>query len=141
LDCKAFDKQPFCRCHVIFNYSGKRIPIYEEFTFNDQGEINFIEAWSDYPSLLRMHKKDYWAESDSVNRLYTKVSGLGNSVGKIDVNAPWMIEAARNDSILADMVHGIKHPFTNFTKELTKQKKEMESADKPPARDVYPYFP
>lgn len=42
IDCRYFDIQPFCRCHVIFNYSDKRIPIYEEFTFNDQGEITFI---------------------------------------------------------------------------------------------------
>jgi hypothetical protein len=27
IDCRAFDTQPFCRCHVIFNYSGETCPI------------------------------------------------------------------------------------------------------------------
>lgn len=141
IDCKYFQEQPFCRCHVIFNYSGKRIPIYEEFTFNNQGEITFIEAWSDYPSLLPMDKKDYWAEGKNVNRLSTRVPGLGNSKGRIYLNAPWMTSAAKNDSVLADMLYRIKHPFTTYMKELRKQRKEMEKADKPPEGDLFPYYP
>jgi hypothetical protein len=139
IHCRYFEVQPFCRCHVVFNYSGKLIPIYEEFTFNDQGEITFIEAWSDYPSLLPMQPTDYWAEGDSVNRLSTRVPGLGNATGRIDVKAQWMKNAAANDTVLADMLHRIKHPLSTYAKEFFKQRKAMEAADKPPVGDVYPY--
>jgi hypothetical protein len=140
LHCRSFEVQPFCRCHVVFNYSGKLIPIYEEFTFNDQGEITFIEAWSDYPSLLPMKASDYWAEGDSVNRLSTRVPGLGNATGRINPKAQWMKNAAAKDTVLADMLHRIKHPFSTYVKELIKQRKPMEEADKPPAGDTYPYY-
>ena len=139
INCKYFAVQPFCRCHVVFNYSGKLIPIYEEFTFNNAGEITFIEAWSDYPSLLPMAKNDYWAEGDSVNRLSTRVPGLGNATGRINPKAQWMKNAAVNDTVLADLLNRIKHPISTYMRELKMQRKEMEEADKPPAGDVYPY--
>lgn len=139
IHCRYFAVQPFCRCHVIFNYSGKLIPIYEEFTFNNQGEITFIEAWSDYPSLLPMKASDYWAEGDSVNRLSTRVPGLGNATGRINPKAQWMKNAAAKDTVLADMLHRIKHPLSTYIKELIKQRKPMEEADKPPPGDIYPY--
>lgn len=105
IDCRYFEQQPFCWCHVIFNYSGKRIPIYEEFTFNNQGEIRFIEAWSDFPSLLPMEKTDYWAEAEDVSRWSTRVLGLGNNEGSIDPKARWMLNAAKSDTVLADMLY------------------------------------
>lgn len=141
IHCRYFEVQPFCRCHVVFNYSEKLIPIYEEFTFNDQGEITFIEAWSDYPSLLPMKATDYWAEGDSVNRLSTRVPGLGNATGRINPKASWMKNAAAKDAVLADMLHRIKHPISTYIKELIKQRKPMEEADKPPVGDTYPYYP
>lgn len=139
IDCRYFDRQPFCRCHVIFNYSEKHVPIYEEFTFNDQGEITFIEAWSDYPSLLPMKKEDYWAEGPNVNRLSTRVPGLGNKEGRIHIKAPWMIEAARSDSDLADLLHRLKHPITTYFREIHKQKSAMIQAIHPPPGDQFPY--
>ena len=48
-ECRAFDVQPFARCYVTFEYADGPCPIYEEFVFNDQGEMTFIEAWSDQP--------------------------------------------------------------------------------------------
>lgn len=141
INCRYFNTQPFCRCHVVFNYSGKLIPIYEEFTFNNQGEITFIEAWSDYPSLLPMDKTDYWAEGDNVNRLSTRVPGLGNATGRINKRAGWMKNAAAKDPVLADMVHRIKHPISTYIGEFFRQHKEMKNADKPPAGDIYPYYP
>ncbi|MEC9072148.1 MAG: hypothetical protein VX938_07205, partial [Myxococcota bacterium] len=54
-DCRAFDTQPFARCYVVFEYEEGLCPIYEEFTFNDAGEVTFIEAWSDLPG-LRPHE-------------------------------------------------------------------------------------
>jgi hypothetical protein len=139
IDCQFFELQPFCRCHVVFNYSGTRIPIYEEFTFNDQGQITFIEAWSDYPSLLPMHPTDYWAEADTVMRLSTRVPGLGNATGRINTRAPWMLNASRTDTSLADLLHRIKHPVTTYISEYFKQRKAMKQAHHPPEGDTYPY--
>jgi len=139
IDCQYFEQQPFCRCHVIFNYSGTRIPIYEEFTFNNQGEITFIEAWSDFPSLLPMDEQDYWAEAEGVNRLSTRVPGLGNNTGRIDTKANWMLYAAKTDTVLADLIHRIKHPLSTYVKEFFKQRKAMKEAHHPPEGDRYPY--
>ena len=139
IDCQYFEKQPFCRCHVVFNYSGKRIPIYEEFTFNDQGEITFIEAWSDFPSLLPMDVTDYWAEAEDVNRLSTRVPGLGNSTGRIDPDADWMLRAAETDTVLADLLYRLQYPVYTYIKELVKQGKAMKEAHHPPEGDRYPY--
>lgn len=139
IDCQFFEQQPFCRCHVIFNYSETRIPIYEEFTFNDQGEITFIEAWSDFPSLLPMDTSDYWAEGDNVNRLSTRVPGLGNNEGRIERKADWMLRAAEKDTVLADMLQRLRRPFNSWVREYFKQKDAMKEAHHPPAGDRYPY--
>jgi len=139
IECEFFEVQPFCRCHVIFNYSGTRIPIYEEFTFNDQGQITFIEAWSDYPSLLPMHPSDYWAEADTVKRLSTRIPGLGNNEGRIERKATWMLNAAKKDADLADMIHRIKHPVRTYVSEYFRQRKAMNQAHHPPEGDSFPY--
>ena len=139
IDCQFFEQQPFCRCHVVFNYSGTRIPIYEEFVFNNQGEITFIEAWSDFPSLLPMDETDYWAEAENVNRLSTRVPGLGNNEGRIDPKADWMLNAAKTDTVLADMLYRLKHPISTWFKEYRKQKDAMKEAHHPPEGDRYPY--
>jgi hypothetical protein len=139
IDCRYFSVQPFCRCHVIFNYSGTRIPIYEEFTFNRQGEITFIEAWSDYPSLIPMDTLDYWAEADTVNRLSWRVPGLGNATGRIERRADWMIRAASKDTILADMLHRLKHPVSTYARSYFKQQNDMKQAHHPPPGDRFPY--
>lgn len=139
IDCQFFNQQPFCRCHVIFNYSETRIPIYEEFTFNDQGEITFIEAWSDFPSLLPMDTTDYWAEGENVNRLSTRVPGLGNNEGRIERKADWMLRAAEKDTVLADMLQRLRRPFNSWVAEYFKQKDAMKEAHHPPAGDRYPY--
>ena len=104
IDCRSFDVQPFGRCHVVFLFGlddkntpvDERVecPIYEEFTFNDAGEISFIEAWSDHPSYLPMDMRDYWAEGPGVKRLSTAVPGLGRSDGLINPNSKTMWAAA-----------------------------------------------
>lgn len=139
VDCQFFEVQPFCRCHVIFNYSGTRIPIYEEFVFNDQGEITFIEAWSDYPSLLPMEASDYWAEASDVDRLSTRVPGLGINEGRIDRKAAWMLRAAEKDADLADMLHRIRNPVGTWIKEYFRQRNAMKQAHHPPDGDSFPY--
>ena len=74
-ECRAFDTQPFGRCVVEFVYpdfSDQTCPIYEEFTFNDAGELTFIEAWSNLPGITPISADDPWAEGDGVPRLSTR---------------------------------------------------------------------
>ncbi|OUS29960.1 hypothetical protein A9Q99_07835 [Gammaproteobacteria bacterium 45_16_T64] len=118
LDCRAFDTQPFGRCHVVFDYGGELCPIYEEFTFNDQGEITFIEAWTDHPDWIPMAAEDYWAEGEGVQRLANRVPGLGNTNGLIDLNADWMTNNTREDADLAEFVKRAKQPYATWLKEL-----------------------
>jgi hypothetical protein len=103
-DCRAFSVQPFGRCHVSISYEGGPCPIYEEFTFNDQGEITFIEAWTDSPANLPMDPAtDPWAEGPGVKRLSTRVPGLGTASGRIDPTGASMAAAAAADPDVADL--------------------------------------
>jgi len=102
-ECRAFGVQPFGRCHVVMAYAGGPCAIYEEFTFNDQGEITFIEAWTDAPGRLPMDgATDRWAEGPGVRRLSTRVPGLGSSTGRIDPDGAAMKAAATADPDVAD---------------------------------------
>lgn len=147
LDCRGFELQPFCRCHVVFNYGGTLCPIYEEFTFNDQGEMTFIEAWSDYESLLPMtsgadnlwDEQEYWGMKE-VNRLSTKVPGLGNSSGRIDLYSPCMNEAAEKDKDIAELQMRAKDANKFWMQELIKHRKEVSSGCEPPEGNIYPYY-
>jgi hypothetical protein len=104
-DCRAFDEQPFGRCYVTFYYDdheGLGCPIYEEFTFNDAGEITWIEAWSDLPGMLPSPPDDPWAEGEDVSRLSTRIPGLGNEAGRIDPEGQAMIDAGLSDADVED---------------------------------------
>jgi len=84
-DCRSFPVQPFCRCRVTFHYEwiDSYVDIYEEFTFNDAGEITFIEVWTDENGLRPMTAEtDFWAEAPSIRRLSTRVPGLGRPDGR-----------------------------------------------------------
>lgn len=150
MDCRYFDVQPFCRCHVIFDYSGDSCPIYEEFTFNDQGEITFIEAWSDFESTLPLNmnagadsiwnEDEYWGKQANINRLSVKVPGLGNAEGKININSLWMTKAANADTDVADMVRRIKDPIKTYFQQLATHQEELSHGCETPAGDVYPYY-
>ncbi len=101
-DCRFFETQPFARCYVEFEYERGRCPIYEEFTFNDAGEMTFIEAWSNLPGLLPNEPDDPWAEAPNFPRLANKIPGLGNSTGTIDLMSEALLEAAMSDPEIAD---------------------------------------
>jgi hypothetical protein len=112
-DCRGFDTQPFGRCRVVFYYDsheGLGCPIYEEFTFNDAGEITFIEAWSDQPALRPMADDDPWAqaldgtngEASDVARLSGRIPGLGTTTGTIDLDSDAMVAAVAADADVAD---------------------------------------
>ena len=106
-DCRFFPTQPFARCRVDFRYEDHpdaACPIYEEFSFDDQGEMTFIEAWSDQPGLGPTGADDPWAEGAAAHRLSSRLPGLGNPRGEIDLDSPWMQEAAAADPEVADFV-------------------------------------
>ncbi len=107
-DCRFFEEQPFGRCRVVFYYDdhdGRPCPIYEEFSFNEQGEMTFIEAWSDLPGYLPMDgDADPWANGEEVTRLSSRVPGLGNAEGLIDLDGEAMAAAMERDPDVADLV-------------------------------------
>jgi hypothetical protein len=106
-DCRFFDVQPFGRCRIDFRYADhpdEGCPIYEEFTFDDAGEMTFIEAWSDQPGLGPTTDAEPWAEGPDVRRMSTKLPGLGNARGEIDLDSTYMAEAAASDPDVADFV-------------------------------------
>ena len=148
IDCQYFDEQPFCRCHVIFNYDGELCPIYEEFIFNDQGEITFIEAWSDYESLLPMDsgydgqwdEDEYWGQFFGANRLGSRVPGLGNETGNIDLYADWMKSAMETDIDLDNMIRRARDPITTWMAQLITHQEELAGGCEAPQGDIYPYF-
>ncbi len=103
-DCRFFDTEPFARCVVTFEYEGGLCPIYEEFVFNDAGEMTFIEAWSVQPGDAPAGwADDPWGEGDAFPRLSTRVPGLGTPVGTVDLDAPWALAAAEADPDVADL--------------------------------------
>ncbi len=148
IDCRYFEEQPFCRCHVIFDYGGEPCPIFEEFTFNDQGEITFIEAWSDFESLLPMNAgddgiwdyEDYWALGNA-DRLSTRVPGLGNETGRIAPNSMWMQASIPSDDlVLKDMTFRLKDPITTWLDQLLNHQEELSGGCEAPKGDIYPYY-
>lgn len=125
MNCQGFDVQPFGRCHVVFDYSGELCPIYEEFTFNDQGEITFIEAWTDMPGWIPMAPDDYWAEDNITKRLSTRVPGLGNETGLVDWQSEAMQEAVANDADVAELVKRVNDPYRTWMQQLIEHSQEL----------------
>ncbi|TWI93311.1 hypothetical protein JM93_00867 [Roseibium hamelinense] len=110
--CRAFEVQPFARCRVTFEFdwTGARTPIYEEFTFNSAGEITFVEVWSDAPGLRPMAVlSDPWAEDPAVDRLSTRVPGLGRADGRYQLDQLKML--ATGDTGLASLNLRLEAPM------------------------------
>lgn len=107
-DCRAFDTPPFARCRVSFRYEAHDnlpCPIYEEFAFNEAGEITWIEAWSDQPALLPLDPEaDPWAEDPAFPRLAARIPGLGSPTGWIDPQGEALQALAESDTEVADFV-------------------------------------
>ncbi|HJL46832.1 MAG TPA: hypothetical protein RMG45_13375 [Polyangiaceae bacterium LLY-WYZ-15_(1-7)] len=102
-DCRFFETQPFARCYVVFEYEEGPCPIYEEFTFDAEGRVNFIEAWSDLPGLLPQDRAaDPWGEAPGFPRLANRIPGLGNASGSVELEGEAMRRAGRRDPEVAD---------------------------------------
>lgn len=101
-DCRFFETQPFARCYVQFQYERGPCPIYEEFAFDDAGQMTFIEAWSDLDGLRPTAPDDPWAEGPDFDRLSTRVPGLGSEQGLVGLASPSMRAAAAEDDDVAD---------------------------------------
>ncbi len=126
-DCRGFDTQPFGRCYVVFYYDaheGLGCPIYEEFTFNDAGEISWIEAWSDVDGLRPTTEEDPWGEQ-GIDRLSTRIPGLGNADGRIDLDSEWMRDAAANDPDVADFVYRANDWYETWLEEYSNAGDDM----------------
>ena len=122
-DCRFFEQQPFARCRVTFYYEdeaheGRGCPIYEEFAFNDRGEMTFIEAWSDLDGFRPMADEDPWAEAAGVPRLSTRIPGLGNGEGLMDLDGDAMADAAATDADVADFVYRANNWFETWSAEV-----------------------
>ncbi len=103
-DCRFFEEQPFARCFITFEYEEGPCPIYEEFVFDSEGRMTFIEAWSDLPGLLPQSDADRWADAADYPRLSTRIPGLGSATGRIDLTSDAMLAAAAADPLIADFV-------------------------------------
>lgn len=121
-DCRFFEQNPFARCRVRIKYEPGYCPIYEEFSFNDAGEMTFIEAWSDQTDLLPTpDASDPWAEGIDVLRMSDRVPGLGNADGLIDLDAPWMNKIVAKDKYVADFVMRAKNFWLTWFQELSEE--------------------
>ena len=122
-DCRFFEQQPFARCRVVFYYDdpsheGRGCPIYEEFAFNDAGEMTVIEAWSDLDGLRPMGAEDPWAETENIDRISTRIPGLGTASGQLDINGSVFASAAESDPVLADLHNRANNWMETWSAEL-----------------------
>jgi len=109
--------------------------------------MTFIEAWSDYESLLPTtsgadslwDQQEYWGMKE-VNRLSTKVPGLGNSTGRINLYSPCMNEASEKDKDIAELQMRAKDANKFWMQELIKHRKEVSGGCEPPEGNIYPYY-
>ncbi|MCB9738522.1 MAG: hypothetical protein H6747_04575 [Deltaproteobacteria bacterium] len=124
-DCRFFPVQPFARCRVSFSYAGGPCPIYEEFVFNDAGEMTFIEAWSDLPGLVPTAADDPWGERTDIGRLSTRVPGLGKPDGAIDLLGAAMQATAANDPDVAEFAKRAGDQWKYWGEELANAPKDF----------------
>lgn len=131
-DCRAFEVQPFARCRITFHYlhGNAFYDIYEEFTFNDAGEITFVEAWSDEEGFLPMDpEKDFWAEGDAVSRLSTRVPGLGSWNGQYNRKGIRELARGKNgDPDLKNLLKRLRFPVFYWTYEAIRFSLKPHSA-------------
>jgi len=106
---RYFSLQPYARSIVTFYYGDdillrkKPIRMYFEFTFNDQGEITFIESWlAKQGEQLPLFRHDGWPTGEFY-RLSTIVPGLGNKNGYIDINSAVMYISGTSDLNVAEL--------------------------------------
>ncbi len=124
-DCRFFPVQPFARCRVSFSYAGGPCPIYEEFVFNDAGEMTFIEAWSDLPGMVPTPEDDPWGERTDIGRLSTRIPGLGKPDGRVELQGAAMQAAAANDADVAEFAKRAGDQWKYWGEELANAPKDF----------------
>jgi hypothetical protein len=117
-DCRFFAVQPFARCYVRFAYEKGPCPIYEEFVFNDAGEMTFIEAWSDVDGLRPTSREDPFGEVAGFPRLSTRLPGLGQPDGRLDLEGEALASAAATDPDIANFVPRAKDFWRTWAAEV-----------------------
>jgi hypoxanthine phosphoribosyltransferase len=117
-DCRFFPVQPFARCYIVFEYEEGLCPIYEEFVFNDAGEMTFIEAWSDVDGLRPTSAEDRFGERPEFNRLSTRMPGLGKPDGRLDLDGPELAAAAETDPDIANFLPRARDFWGTWAAEL-----------------------
>jgi len=112
---RFYDVQPFGRAIITIYYGDNiktrqhPIKIYEEFTFNDFGQVTFIEAWSCQQSeYLPGFDAEGWP-IEIPTRLSYLIPGLGHITGEINVNTEAVQHAALQNKYVADYVERSKH--------------------------------
>ncbi len=122
-DCRFFEEQPFARCRVVFysddpSHEGRGCPIYEEFVFNNAGEMTVIEAWSDLEGFRPTTDADEWAERPDADRISTRIPGLGTPEGQLDINGETYSDAAADSAELADLKNRANNWMETWTGEM-----------------------
>lgn len=109
---RFFKQQPFARSIVTFHYGNdaktkmKPTRMYFEFTFNDQGQITFIESWlARQGEQLPLFRNDGWPTGEFY-RISTLIPGLGNRQGNIDINSAVMYISGTGDAKVAELRNG-----------------------------------
>ena len=74
---------------------------------------------TDLPGWLPMEDPDdTWAEGENVDRLSTRMPGLGNETRLIDLYALWMEAVAERDPDVADFLSRARDPYVTWLWEL-----------------------
>lgn len=128
-----FKTNPYTRCTVTFYYDGNNIPIdiYEEFTFNSDGEITFIEAW--------WNKINYQGQLSGVDsiglpivstRMSSLIPGINNKDG-VDLNSKEMQDACDKSALVYDFKKRAQDFELSIIKELLPQIFDSKRQDLP----------
>ena len=135
-DCRAFDVHPFGRCRVTFYYAehdGQPCPIYEEFTFNDAGEITFIEAWSDLPGAAELAEFVEKPDLERAEQFVTSGEYAWNSGMFVFPIRPLLSELDRFEP---DLVEACRAAVGAATQDLTFTRLDAAAFEKSPSISI-----
>lgn len=123
---RLFTTQPYVRCLVTLFYGAevnKRelgLHIYEEFTFNDEGEMTFIEAWlcEEGLQLGSLDDEGWPVDEEAIRRLSTLLPGLGSASGEIDMKSTAFLQACQTHPEVEDYRQRVRYFYSALVREL-----------------------